>query len=65
MNKLEGPVTGESLRRLRAVEMLERAGTPQAQEALQALARGIPGARLTHEAKASLDRLANRPALSR
>jgi WD40 repeat protein len=49
------------LRRLRAVQALERAGTPAARQALAALARGTPEARLTEEAQAALERLARRP----
>jgi RNA polymerase sigma factor (sigma-70 family) len=45
---------------LRAVEVLEHIGTPEARQLLQALARGVPEARLTREAKASLQRLARR-----
>jgi hypothetical protein len=48
----------ELLRQLRAVEVLEWAGTPEARAALAELAKGMPGARLTREAQASLDRLA-------
>ncbi|HJT78135.1 MAG TPA: WD40 repeat domain-containing protein, partial [Gemmataceae bacterium] len=47
---------------LRAIEVLERAGTPQARHVLEGLAEGAPKARLTREAKASLERLARRPA---
>jgi RNA polymerase sigma factor (sigma-70 family) len=43
---------------LRAVEVLERLGTDEARQLLQALARGEPGARLTREAKAAAGRLA-------
>jgi len=48
------------LRQLRAVEILERLGTAEARKALEGLARGAPAARLTREAKASLERLAGR-----
>src|SRR5262249_44098078 len=51
----------ESLRALRAVEVLERLGSPAAQRALSALARGAPGAALKAEAEASLGRLRHRP----
>jgi RNA polymerase sigma factor (sigma-70 family) len=50
-------VSGERLRSLRAVEVLELAGTQQARELLKNLAAGAEGARLTEEAKASLQRL--------
>jgi RNA polymerase sigma factor (sigma-70 family) len=49
---------GARLQALRAVEVLEHIGTPAARELLQALAQGIPEARQTREAKASLRRLA-------
>jgi RNA polymerase sigma factor (sigma-70 family) len=51
---------GEVLRGLRAVEVLERVGTAEAQQVLQELAKGAPEARLTQEAKTSLERLARR-----
>jgi hypothetical protein len=50
----------ELLRALRAVEVLERAGSPEALKLLQSLAKGAPDARLTREARAALDRLAKR-----
>jgi hypothetical protein len=43
---------------MRAVEVLEHIGTPDAREVLEKLTRGDPSARLTQEAKASLERLA-------
>jgi hypothetical protein len=53
-------VSGERLRSLRAVEALELAGTKEARESLKTLAAGAAGARLTDQAKASLERLAKR-----
>jgi hypothetical protein len=54
---LDGPVKApETLRMLRAVAVLEHAASPEAQAALQALAKGTPEARLTQEAKAALAR---------
>jgi WD40 repeat protein len=48
---------GGRLRELRAVETLALAGGPEAREALVALAKGAPEARLTREARAALDGL--------
>jgi dipeptidyl aminopeptidase/acylaminoacyl peptidase len=53
-------VSGERLGSLRAVEVLELAGTKEAREVLTALAAGGPGARLTEQAKDALERLARR-----
>jgi hypothetical protein len=47
---------------LRAVDVLEQVGSFEARSALNALAAGLPDARLTREAQASLNRLARRPA---
>jgi hypothetical protein len=56
--KAEAPA-GEGLRELRAVEVLERVGTAAALAILRSLAAGEPTARLTQEARWSLQR-ANR-----
>lgn len=48
---------GDELRQARAVEALERIGTPEAQELLKVLAKGMTNSRLTREAKASSERL--------
>jgi hypothetical protein len=50
----------EQLRRMRAVEALERCATPVAKALLQELAKGAPGARLTEQAKAALEWLERR-----
>lgn len=55
-----GTASGERLRELRAVEVLEAVGTAPAQELLRQLAGGAPGARLTREASAAVQRLALR-----
>src|SRR5207249_2590739 len=47
---------GEALRSLRAIEALERIGTPAARQVLQSLAEGTAGAALTRAAQAALDR---------
>ena len=50
-------LTGEALRQARAVEALERAGTPAARAVLEELAQGQPGATLTRQAEAALGRM--------
>jgi hypothetical protein len=50
------------MRALRAVEVLEHAGTPAARRVLETLAGGAAEARLTQDAQASLRRLAGRTA---
>jgi hypothetical protein len=49
-------LTGEQLRTIRAVQVLEQVGTPEAQEILRAVAKG-PQDRPAREARAALDRL--------
>jgi hypothetical protein len=48
--------SGELLRQDRALELLERLGTPDARRRLEALASGAPRAWLTREAQAARDR---------
>jgi RNA polymerase sigma factor (sigma-70 family) len=61
LQKLEKtPFSGERLQALRAVEVLEHIGTAEARQVLEVVSQGAPGARLTREAKASLERLAQR-----
>jgi WD40 repeat protein len=57
LEKLDGPPDGERLRLLRAVEVLESIGTPEARKALKRLAGGEAKALLTRQAKAALERL--------
>jgi hypothetical protein len=50
-------LTGERLRLVRAVEVLEGLGSAEAKQVLQTLAGGAPGALPTREAQAALARL--------
>ncbi len=54
-NKLEP--SAQQLRPVRAAEVLEHIGTPEAKEIVDRLAQGAPGLRLTEEAKGSLERM--------
>src|SRR5262249_25875780 len=54
----------EELRAWRAVEVLERLGTPEARQVLEKLAKGAAEVRQTEDAQAALQRLAGRPARS-
>jgi RNA polymerase sigma factor (sigma-70 family) len=54
--------TPEARRHLRAVRVLEGVSSAEARRLLERLAEGAPEARLTREAKASLERWARRPA---
>jgi RNA polymerase sigma factor (sigma-70 family) len=63
LGRLRGPVPpGNRLQALRAVEALEHIGTSEAEQILESLAKGASEARVTQEAKASLDRLKKRAA---
>jgi WD40 repeat protein len=53
--------SGETLRALRAMAVLERIDTSEARQVLKSLAQGMPQARVTREAKATLERLASYP----
>jgi len=52
----DGILRGDHLRLHRAVELLERLGTPEARRVLQTLADGAPGALVTTSAQAALSR---------
>jgi HEAT repeat protein len=52
---------GVRLRTLRAIEVLEQIGTPEARAALEKLAAVRPENQLAEEARMSLERLAKRP----
>ncbi len=60
LEQLEPERSPQQLRTLRAIEVLELAGTKEAREVLETLAAGAEEARLTEEAKAALERLASR-----
>jgi hypothetical protein len=49
--------SGDRLRALRAIEVLERVGTPEARAVLRRVADGAPQARLTEAARAAVQRL--------
>jgi hypothetical protein len=62
LHKVEAEtLSPDQLLTLRGLEVLEHIGTPEAKQVLQNLAKGAPEARLTQEAKASLERLSRRP----
>jgi hypothetical protein len=59
LEKLDLPPGPEQLREARAVHLLERIGTPEAERLLETLAKGTPVALTTEKAKAALERLKN------
>ncbi|HVS38879.1 MAG TPA: PQQ-binding-like beta-propeller repeat protein [Gemmataceae bacterium] len=62
VRRLDGLVhDAEQVRGLRGVEALEHMGTAEARRLLGELAKGAEGSRQTGEAKAALERLADRP----
>jgi WD40 repeat protein len=66
LSKLEETaVPADLLRPLRALEILERIGTAEARQVLAALAEGDPGAALTQQAQAALERLQRRDKATR
>ena len=58
LDKLGPLASADRMRALRAVQVLEYTNTPEARACLQALAKGMPQAQLTCQAKAALERLA-------
>jgi RNA polymerase sigma factor (sigma-70 family) len=61
LQRLRRPVADAETRRgLRALAVLEDIGSPEARKVLELMATGLPAARLTQEAKESLERLAHR-----
>ncbi|MBI1916456.1 MAG: WD40 repeat domain-containing protein [Planctomycetes bacterium] len=61
LRRLTVPLSGpESLRMMRAVEVLEQACTPEARKLLEGLAKGALEARLTRQARAALQRIDQR-----
>jgi len=61
LESLQPPIVdAERLRALRAIEVLEHVAVPDARELLRALAKGVPNALVTREARASLQRLTAR-----
>jgi hypothetical protein len=60
LDKLDS--SGETRLAQRGVRLLERLGSPEARKLLEELARGEPEAMKTREAKAALQRLADRTA---
>jgi WD40 repeat protein len=62
LERLDDPAADPlAVRRQRAVGALELIGSPAARACLEELARGLPAARLTREAKAALGRLDRKP----
>jgi hypothetical protein len=60
LERLEQSPPARHVRALRALEVLEHIGTPEAGEVLAALAQGAPAARLTQAAQQAHERLAGR-----
>jgi RNA polymerase sigma factor (sigma-70 family) len=61
IEQLEPSRSPRLLRLLRAIEVLEHIGSPEARALLQGLGQGAPGARLTREARLACRRLGGHP----
>ena len=62
LEKLEGPVTDpDRARQFRALQLLERIGTPEARQLLEKLAQGAPADRQSQFAAAAVKRLTPKP----
>jgi len=62
LKRLEGQqLTAAQLRIIREMSVLEKIGSTEAREALQTMAKGAAGSRITKEAEKALARLARRP----
>jgi WD40 repeat protein len=62
LEKLQAPgKLRERLRLFRASEVLEKIGSPEAQQVLKAISQGAPEFVITQDAKSTLERLARRP----
>jgi tetratricopeptide (TPR) repeat protein len=64
LNTLPDDSGPDTMRTVRAVMVLEKIGSPEAQGVLECLAGGAPGARVTEAAKEALERLAQHAAFN-
>lgn len=60
LGKLPAPLSPDQLASVRAIEVLERIGSADAQQVLTNLAKGAAGSRLTQDAQTALARLAKK-----
>jgi WD40 repeat protein len=54
---ISGVLNEEQIRKMRALEVLERSGAPAARHLLESLAKGAPGALVTRKAQESLEQI--------
>src|SRR5205807_8349444 len=59
----QAPLSAETVRLQRALEVLEDVGSDEAKRVLEGIAAGDPNARLTQEARSALDRLGQKAGL--